>query len=114
MKETISKILYSKTAFMCFCGIATAMIGFIVYYAITGDWSGYSLLENLPLYCMLAVYFLEFRKYSKTGNASSILIIAQLCCLIITIIAVRRNFNHKVSCLFESSSGTLTGSSGLL
>ncbi len=38
MTETISKILYSKTAFMCFCGIATAMIGFIVYYAITGDW----------------------------------------------------------------------------
>ena len=30
------------------------------------------------------------------------------------IIAVRRNFYHKVSCLFESSSGTLTGSSGLL
>ena len=29
-------------------------------------------------------------------------------------IAVRRNFYHKVSCLFESSSGTLTGSSGLL
>lgn len=84
MKDTISKVLYSKTAFMCFCGIATAMIGFIVYYAITGDWSGYSLLENLPLYCMLAVYFLEFRKYRKTGNASSILIIAQLCCLIIT------------------------------
>ena len=84
MKETISKILYSKTAFMCFCGIATGMIGFIVYYAITGDWSGYSLLDNLPVYCMLAVYFLEFRKYSKTGNASSILIIAQLCCLIIT------------------------------
>ena len=69
---------------MCFCGIATAMIGFIVYYAITGDWSGYSLLDNLPPYCMLAVYFLEFRKYRKTGNASSILIIAQLCCLIIT------------------------------
>ena len=35
---------------MCFCGIATAMIGFIVYYAITGDWSGYSLLDNLPPY----------------------------------------------------------------
>ena len=32
----------------------------------------------------------------------------------ILIIAVRRNFYHKVSCLFESSSGTLTGSSGLL
>ena len=29
-------------------------------------------------------------------------------------ITVRRNFYHKVSCLFESSSGTLTGSSGLL
>ena len=29
-------------------------------------------------------------------------------------IAVRRNFYHKVSCLVESSSGTLTGSSGLL
>ena len=84
MKDTISKVLYSKTAFMCFCGFTVAIIGFILYYAITGDWSGYSLLENLPLYCMLAVYFLEFRKYRKTGNASSILIIAQLCCLIIT------------------------------
>ena len=60
MKETISKILYSKTAFMCFCGFTVAIIGFILYYAITGDWSGYSLLDNLPVYCMLAVYFLEF------------------------------------------------------
>ena len=34
--------------------------------------------------------------------------------IITPIIAVRRNFYHKVSCLFESSSGTLTGSSGLL
>ena len=84
MKDTISKVLYSKTAFMCFCGFTVAIIGFILYYAITGDWSGYSLLENLPVYCMLAVYFLGFRKYRKTGNASSILIIAQLCCLIIT------------------------------
>ena len=84
MKDTISKVLYSKTAFMCFCGFTVAIIGFILYYAITGDWSGYSLLENLPVYCMLAVYFLEFRKYRKTGNASSILIIAQLCCWLIT------------------------------
>ena len=85
MKETISKILYSKTAFTCFCGFTVAMIGFILlYYAITGNWSGYSLLDNLPLYCVLAVYFLEFWKYRKTGNASTILMIAQLCCLIIT------------------------------
>ncbi|MBQ7812243.1 MAG: hypothetical protein IJ394_06780 [Bacteroidales bacterium] len=84
MKETISKILYSKTAFTFFCGFTVAMIGFILYYAITGDWSGYSLLDNLPVYCMLAVYFLEFWKYHKTGNASTILMIAQLCCWIIT------------------------------
>lgn len=85
MKNTISKILYSKTAFACFCGFTVAMIGFIIYYAITDDWSGYSLFDNLPVYCMLAVYFLEFWKYRKTGNASTILMIAQLCCLIITV-----------------------------
>ncbi len=34
MKETISKILYSKTAFTFFCGFTVAMIGFILYYAI--------------------------------------------------------------------------------
>ncbi len=84
MKETISKILYSKTAFMCFCGIATAMIGFIVYYAITGDWSGYSLLDNIPIYCTLGVYFIEYRTYRKNGNASTILMFVQLCCWIIT------------------------------
>ena len=84
MKDTISKVLYSKTAFMCFCGFTVAIIGFILYYAITGDWSGYSLLDNLPVYCMLAVYFLEFWKYRKTGNASTILMIVQLCCWIIT------------------------------
>ena len=83
MKETISKILYSKAAFVWFCGLTTAIIAFLIYYAAT-EWSGYSLLDNIPIYCTLGVYFLEYRKYRKTGNASTVLMVAQLCCWIIT------------------------------
>ena len=83
MNETICKILYSKAAFIWFCGFTLAIIAFLIYYAVT-EWSGYSLLDNIPIYCTLGVYFIEHRKYRKTGNASNILIVVQLCFWIIT------------------------------
>lgn len=51
MKETISKILYSKAAFVWFCGLTAAIIAFLIYYAAT-EWSGYSSVVLQDHYCI--------------------------------------------------------------